>query len=567
MTPRSYQGPPSFAKSLFMGEVHPGPVFPYPALPDGEQERVDALVEAGRDFLAENYDAREAEAQGRIDDRIFRGLGEIGLLGLYLPEEYGGQELSQTAYCQVFEHFTAFDPTLAVVMGVHQSIGTKPIALYGTDAQKERFLPDLAAGRRLAGFALTEPNAGSDAYHIESRAAAQADGSYVLNGEKRYIGNGSKDVLVTFARDEEGDHVALIVEKGMEGFEVGEAYDTLGLRANDLRHLTFHDVRVPRDNVLGDPGDGFKIAVETLNSGRLSLGTGSVGAVKVLRDMAVEHVLSRHQFGHPLADFELVEAKIAWMEMMHYGYRAMAYLIAGLVDAGMPDYAVETAMIKVAGTELLWYAANRAFQLAGGKAYVRDEPYEKILRDIRVFPIFEGANDVMRIFVALSGLEPLGDELRELADLGPGEPLQALGTLADYVGDRVSRELVPSGFPWVDPDFEGEADEVAQQVAQLRHTSESLLRAHGEDIKERQHQLKRLAEAATDIFAQIATLARISTTLREGAGEDHQHASRLAHVFCRRAAARVSRGFDLVDKNDDGQIHAIARSVYEAHQA
>jgi len=566
MTPASYQGPPSFAKALFLGEVHPGAVFPFPALPEGEQERVDALVEAGRDFLAETYDAREAEAQGRIDDRIFRGLGEIGLLGLYLPQAYGGQGLSQTAYCQVFEQFTAFDPTLSVVMGVHQSIGTKPIYLFGTDAQKERFLPDLAVGRRLAGFALTEPNAGSDAYHIESRAVAQADGSYVLNGEKRYIGNGSKDVLVTFARDDDGEHVALIVEGGMDGFEVGEAYDTLGLRANDLRHLTFHDVRVPPENVLGAPGDGFKIAMETLNSGRLSLGTGSVGAVRLMRDMAVEHTLSRHQFGQPLADFELVEAKIAWMEMMHYGFHAMAYLIAGLVDAGMPDYAVETAMVKVAGTELLWYAANRAFQLAGGKAYLRDEAYEKILRDIRVFPIFEGANDVMRMFVALSGLEPLGDELRELGDLGPGEPLQALGTLADYVGERVGRELAPGGFPWVDADFADAATVVARQVARLRHTGESVLREHGEDIKLRQHQLKRLAEAATDIFAQIATLSRISTTLREGAAKDHEHESRLAHVFCRRAAARVSHNFDLVDENDDSQIHAIARHVYEGHQ-
>jgi len=352
----------------------------------------------------------------------------------------------------------------------------------------------------------------------------------------------------------------------MDGFEVGEAYDTLGLRANDLRHLYFHDVRVPPDNVLGAAGDGFKIAMETLNSGRLSLGTGSVGAVRLMRDMAVEHTLSRHQFGRPLADFELVEAKIAWMEMMHYGFHAMAYLIAGLVDAGMPDYAVETAMVKVAGTELLWYAANRAFQLAGGQAYLRDEPYEKILRDIRVFPIFEGANDVMRMFVALSGLEPLGDELRELGNLSPRERLQALGAVADYLGERVGRELAPAGFPWVDADFEDAANAVAQQVAQLRHVSESLLREHRGDIKLRQHQLKRLAEAATDIFAQVATLSQISTTLQAGEIEDHEHAARLARMFCRRAAARVSRNFDRVDDNDDGQIHAIARQVYDAHR-
>jgi len=566
MKPQSYQGPPSIAKALFMGEIHPDAVFPFPAVPESEQQRIDTLVKAGRDFLAANYDARQVEAQGRIDKDIFRGLGEIGLLGLYLPEEYGGQGLSQTAYCQVFEQLTAFDPTLSVVMGVHQSIGMKPIYLFGTDAQKERFLPDLAAGHRLAGFALTEPNAGSDAYHIESRAAAQADGSYVLNGEKRYIGNGSKDVLITFARDDDGEHLALIVEQGMDGFEVGEAYDTMGLRANDLRHLYFRDVRVPPENVLSEVGEGFNIAVETLNSGRLSLGTGSVGAVKMLRDMAVEHTLSRHQFGQPLADFELVEAKIAWMEMMHYGYHAMAYLIAGLVDAGMPDYAVETAMVKVAGTELLWYAANRAFQLAGGKAYLRDEPYEKILRDIRVFPIFEGANDVMRMFVALTGLEPLGDELRELAGFGYREPLKTLGGWTDYLGGRVSRVLAPGDFPWVDPDFEGDANTAARQVAHLRRKGESLLREHGENIQSQQHQLKRLAEAAADIFAQIATLSRISTTIQEDETGDHEHEARLAKVFCRRAADRVSHYFDLIDSNDDSQIHSIASHVYDLHQ-
>lgn len=566
MSQQAYQGPPSYAKALFLGEVHPQAVYPYPSLPEDEQQRVHELIKAGQDYLGQNYDAREVEAEGRIDDRVFRELGEIGLLGLYLPEEYGGQGLSQTAYCRIFEQLTAFDPTLSVVMGVHQSIGLKPIYLFGTDAQKERFLPDLAAGRRLAGFALTEPEAGSDAYHIESRAAAQDDGSYVLNGEKRYIGNGSKDVLVTFARDQEGDHVALIVEHGMDGFEVGRAYETMGLRANDLRKLYFRDVRVPPGNVLGEPGDGFDIAMETLNSGRLSLGAGSVGALNMLRDLAVEHTLTRRQFGRPLAEFELVEAKIAWMEMMHYGYDSLAYLITGMVDGGMQDYAVETAMIKVAGTELLWYAANRAFQLAGGKAYLRDEPYEKILRDIRVFPIFEGANDVMRMFVGLKGVEPLGGELRELGDPNLEKPFQALGKLTDYLGGYAARELAPPGFPWVNPDFEDAAQAAARQVARLRRTSESLLREHGEEIQSRQHQLKRLAEAATGIFAQIAVLSRISTALEEGGTGGSEHEARLAQVFCGRAADRASQQFDLIDSNDDGQIHAIARHVYDVHQ-
>src|ERR671919_1183120 len=191
-------------------------------------------------------------------------------------------------------------------MGVHQSIGFKGIAMFGTDEQKERFLPDLAAGRRLAGFALTEPSAGSDAYNIESRAVVQADGSWRLNGEKRFIGNGEKgSVFTTFARcevDGRDRHIALVLEKGMKGFEVGERFDTMGLRGNDLRRLYFKDVRVPPENVLGEAGDGFRIAMQILNNGRIGLGTGSVGATKHLIDLAIEHVSERRQFGRPLAE-------------------------------------------------------------------------------------------------------------------------------------------------------------------------------------------------------------------------------------------------------------------------
>ncbi len=229
-------------------------------------------------------DHRQIEEKRWIGDGAIRELGEAGLCGLYVDEEYGGQGLSQTGYARVFETFAQIDATLSIVLGVHQSIGFKGIHMFGTAEQKERFLPDLAAGRKLAGFALTEPEAGSDAYAIQSRAVLQPDGSYVLNGEKRYIGNGSKgEVFTAFARCEVGGkdrHIALILEKGMRGFEVGERFDTMGLRGNDLRRLRFNDVRVPAENVLGEPGDGFRVAMQVLNNGRIGLGTGSVGATK-----------------------------------------------------------------------------------------------------------------------------------------------------------------------------------------------------------------------------------------------------------------------------------------------
>ena len=286
------------ASRSFCGEIHEDLVFPYPKPDDG---RATAGTRPDRRRCASSppssIDPRKIEEERWIGDDVVAGLGERGLCGLYVPERYGGQGLSQTGYCRVFETFAQIDATVSVVMGVHQSIGMKGIVLFGSDEQKERFLPDLAAGRKLAGFALTEPNAGSDAYNIQSRAVREADGSWTLNGEKRYIGNAGKgSVFVTFARTEvdgKDRHTAFILEKGMEGFETGPRYDTMGLRGNDLRPLYFKDVRIPPENVLGEPGEGFRIAMQILNNGRLSLGTGSVGAAKWLLDEAIDHVTER----------------------------------------------------------------------------------------------------------------------------------------------------------------------------------------------------------------------------------------------------------------------------------
>ena len=204
-----------------------------------------------------------------------------------------------------------------------------------------------------------------------------------------------------------------MLEKGMEGLEVGERYDTMGLRANDLRRLYFKDVRVPPENVLGEPGEGFRVAMQILNNGRIGLGTGSVGGAKKLLDLTIDHVKERRQFGQPLADFELVQDKVGWMVSYLFGLESMCYLTCGLVDAGVPDYSLESAICKVSGTEFLWYAANRSLQLAGGEGYLRDQPYEKVLRDTRIYPIFEGANDVLRAFIALGGVKPVGEKLSE----------------------------------------------------------------------------------------------------------------------------------------------------------
>jgi acyl-CoA dehydrogenase family protein 9 len=563
---RSEQPASSFAKSLFCGEIHEEMVFPWPEPDAAEQDRVRGLIAAARG-IGERIDPREIEEKRWLGAGLVRDLGEAGLCGLYVPEQYGGQGLSQTGYARVFETFAQIDATLSIVMGVHQSIGFKGIHLFGTDEQKERYLPDLAAGRKLAGFALTEPNAGSDAYNIESRAVRQADGSWILNGEKRYIGNGGTGSVFTgFARcelDGKDTHIALILERGMKGFEVGERYDTMGLRGNDLRRLYFHDVRVPPENVLGEPGEGFRIAMHILNNGRIGLGTGSVGATKGLLDGAIAHVKERRQFGHPLADFELVQDKIGWMVSYLFGLESMCYLTCGLVDAGVPDYSLESAICKVSATEFLWYAANRVMQLKGGAGYMRDEPYEKILRDIRIFPIFEGANDVMREFIALSGMKPVGEKLSELGEVGLGDPIGSIGVLADYVGGRIQREVRPDRITAAHPELSELADDTAHQVKQLRDVTESLLRKYKGGIVERQFAQKRIADSIADIYAQIAVLSRVTRIFEEQGVEPSGQERYIAETFCTRASRRVQSRFGQIEHNDDERMSAIAKLAYK----
>ena len=556
----------SFTKSLFLGEIHEEMVLPFPQPDPEESRRVRSLVADLRSWAAENYDPRKVEEERWISDETIRQLGEMGLLGLYVEPEYGGLGLSQTGYARVFEEIGQIDATLAIVLGVHQSIGYKGLTLYGTDEQKQRWLPDLAAGRKLAAFALTEPNAGSDAYNIETRAVLQSDGSWLLNGEKRYIGNGSRaDFLTVFARaevDGRDRHIALIVEKGMDGFEPGERYDTMGLRANDLRRLYFRDVRVPAENVLGEPGEGFRIAMQILNNGRIGLGTGSVGSAKKLLELTLDHVQERRQFGRPLADFELVQEKVGWMVSYLFGLESMCYLTCGLVDAGVEDYSLESAICKVAGTEYIWYATNRAMQLRGGEGYMRTDPYEKILRDIRIFPIFEGANDVMRSFIALGGLKTLGEKLSGV-EINLSDPIRSIGVLVDYVAGRAKREIRPDRLDGSHPALKKQADSLAEQVKQLRDDSESVLREHRGGVVDAQYQQKRLADNAADIFAQAALISRLTAIFGEQGVEPSGQERYIADTFCARAASRVRARSRQIERRHDERLSAIAKLAYQ----
>jgi len=555
---------PSFTKGLFLGNIQSELVMPYPLLKNPERRKVDALAKSARDYLENIYDPFKAEADRWVGDDTIRDLADRGLLGLFVDEQYGGQGLSQTGYCRVMEEFGRADGTLAVVMGVHQSIGTKPIYLYGTDDQKARWLPDLASGRKLAAFVLTEPNVGSDAYNLETRAERQPDGSWLLNGEKRWIGNGSKDVLTVFARSELG-HVALVVEKGMEGLSTGPRFDTLGLRANNLQRVHFNNVRVPAENLLGEPGDGFRIAMNTLNNGRMSMGTSIAGGMKRFLDYTLDHANSREQFGRKLIDFELVEEKAAWINTQIYGLESMSYLTTGLVDRGEADFSLESAMTKVVASDVGWKALNKAFQVHGGTAFMDDHPLSKALRDFRIFPIFEGANDVMRAYVALNGIKALSEALPDVASLKINDPAKALGVLAPYVAGRVNRAIRPDKLTGANAALARQVAEVSEQTVRLRDRTEAALRQHGKKIQDKQLVQKRLADAASGIYAQVAVISRASAIIARDGLPVTGAEKTVAVNFCKRAALTVNNELRALEVNDDSYTKQIGKAVRQTN--
>src|SRR5690606_19018450 len=255
--------------------------------------------------------------------------------------------------------------------------------------------------------------------------------------------------------------------------------------------------------------------------------------------------------------------KIGWMVSYLFGLESMCYLTCGLVDAGVEDYSLESAICKVSGTEFLWYAANRAMQLRGGAGYMRDEPYEKILRDIRIFPIFEGANDVLRAFVALSGLKPLGERLKGLGEIDLGDPIGTLGVLVDYVGGRIQRELRPERLEGAHPELHEQADAVSEQVKELREAGERLLRRHRRGVVDAQFAQKRLADAVADILAQVAVISRVSSIFADQGVEPSGQERYIAETFCGRAARRERANLRHLEDNDDERIRAIAKLAYK----
>jgi short-chain 2-methylacyl-CoA dehydrogenase len=345
--------------------------------------------------------AEELDREARFPVELVREMAELGLLGVPIPEEYGGAGSDTVAYAIAVEELTRIDSSVAITVAAHTSLGTMPIFLFGSDEQKERWLPDLASGRKLAAFGLTEPDAGSDAGATRTTAALR-DGSWVVNGSKMFITNAGTELtwgVTITARTGEDEISNLVVENGTSGYTISEPLHKLGWKASDTRELTFADCSVPEGNLLGPRGKGFAQFLEILDGGRISVAAMGVGLAQGAYDLASAYAQERQQFGKPIAKFQAVAFKLADMAVEIEAGRQLVYRAAWLKDQGRP-FALEAAMAKLYTGELSHRVVNHALQVHGGYGFMDEFPISRLYRDQKILEIGEGTNEVQRLVIA-----------------------------------------------------------------------------------------------------------------------------------------------------------------------
>jgi alkylation response protein AidB-like acyl-CoA dehydrogenase len=558
-----------FARALFFGQFSAPLIYPYPQLPADEQETVNKAVADVRRFAEEHIDPAAIDRNADIPADVIAGLGRLGVLGMTAPQEFGGRAFSQQGYCRVMEVIGGHCAATAVFVNAHHSIGLRGLILYGTQEQKRRWLPSLITGEHLAAFALTEPEAGSDAANVQTTATPTADGTaYLLNGQKRYITNGAiAKVLTVMARtpvpgSTETKVTAFLVTPDMPGFEVIQARQPkCGIRGTATAKLAFHDVRVPAENILGQVGKGLQLALNTLNYGRVTFGASCAGVAKVCLRAAATHANRRVQFKQKLGEFELVKEKIAYMAAHAFAMEATLNHCAALLDRG-GDIKLESAMLKVWSTDALWKIVNDTIQVFGGQAYFADEPYERMMRDARINLIGEGANDVLRAFVAVVGMKPVIDHLLGVKD-ALANPFRQIGTLLSFTGKQIGARLKTPEVPVRQEVLRGHAQEMGRRLREFGLAVQAALLRHREDIVNREYVLGRLADAACELYASGCTLSRLEFLLAHGNGnpEELKRDVMAGRHFMRLANRRVRQCLAALGDNDDADATATADAM------
>ncbi|XP_012690321.2 very long-chain specific acyl-CoA dehydrogenase, mitochondrial-like [Clupea harengus] len=543
----------SFAVNMFKGQISTAQVFPYPSAMNEEQTQfLRELVPPVSKFFDEVNDPAKNDALEKVEDHTMEGLKEMGAFGLQVPADLGGLGLSNTQYARLVEIVGMHDLGVGITLGAHQSIGFKGILLFGNPEQKEKYLPKLASGENIAAFCLTEPSSGSDAASIKCTAVQSECGQYfTLNGGKIWISNGGlAEIFTVFAKTPVKDEktgemkdkiTAFVVERSFGGVTHGPPEKKMGIKASNTAEVYFENVRVPADCVLGEVGGGFKVAMNILNNGRFGMAAALSGTMKGVITKAVDHAVNRTQFGSKIHTYGAIQEKVARMAMLHYVTQSMAYMISGNMDSGAAEFQIEAAISKIFASEAAWTVTDECIQVMGGMGFMKDSGVERVMRDLRIFRIFEGTNDILRLFVALNGFQNAGTHLKSL-QRALKNPLGNAGMLVGEVSKRAKRKAgLGSGVTLqgtVHADLAQSGDMAVKAVEQFGVTVEDLLLKHGKKIINEQFVLKRVADSAIDLYSMVVVLSRASRALSQQA-PSAQHEKILCETWCIEAHDRV----------------------------
>jgi alkylation response protein AidB-like acyl-CoA dehydrogenase len=572
---------PSFVGDLFLGKLNIDLIHPFPEQPAADKAEADPFLANMERFLAENVDAEKIDAQGEYDYELFDGFNKIGAWGMKIPKEYGGLGFSATNYNRAIGLIATWCGSSVAWLSAHQSIGVpQPLKLFGTEEQKKKYLPRMAKGA-ISAFALTEPGVGSDPAKMQTTAVPSPDGKgWILNGEKLWCTNGLKaEVIVVMAQTppkvvkgkEKKQISAFILEMDTPGVEIAHRCQFMGLRGIGNVLMRFKDVYIPKENLLWGEGLGLKLALITLNTGRLTIPAGCAAGSRRMLEIARDWVNERVQWGAPIGKHEAVAAKLGWMASHTLAMEAIVWLTSGLADRGDVDLRLEAAMAKLFNTEVAWQCVDHLVQIRGGRGYetaaslkARGEkayPVERIMRDMRINRIFEGTSEIQHLFIAREAVDPhmkRGYKIL-LPETPAGEKVSAAAKAgAFYATWYPSRYMGWSRFP-KHGDFGRLSGHMGFIERSSRHLSRSIFHAmmrYQAKLERKQMVLFRIVDIGTDLFAMSATISYATMLAKKG----EKNALELADLFCREARKRIDQNFRyLFDDADDLSYKVVQR--------
>ncbi len=569
---------PSIVAGMFYGEIMEEEVFPFPQFSESQKEMAKAMTDAIKKFAETSIDAAKFDREGKLPPEVLKGLGELGLCGMAVGEEYGGLGLDSTLYARIFAEIAAIDPSIGVTLGAHQSIGYKALLNEGNEEQKKKWLPKLASGECFASFCLTEPGSGSDAYSIKTKAVKNDDGTYTINGQKLWITNaGMAGFYSVFAKtdhtDAQGNKVekisCFIVEKDMPGVSFGEKEDKMGIRASETRAVFFDNVKVPASNIIGEPGKGFKIAMNVLNTGRLSIGSGAVSGMKMILALATKQAKERKQFGDYIINYGLIQEKLAAIAANAYATECLVYMTTGKITQGM-HFEHESAICKVYGSEKLWDSIDKATQIAAGNAYMKEYPYERIMRDSRIHLIFEGTNEILRIFTALSGIKGPSDDLKELGKMSDvskalQDPIKSLGVLTNFAKKRITKQFTTKTLTKCHPSLERHSQKFTHSLKDFSVAVENTIMKYGKNIIGNELAQLRIANMTIELYVQLCVLSRTTSILnnKDVSESDKDYVSLMTESICRDSHQQFTKNHARLTSSYDKLTPKISKHVAE----